>query len=299
MIDVTCPKCGAVYHSEQAHIGKQLKCVKCGGVVPIVVPPDRTVVSRQPTIPSAKGQTAYDPAKKHRRIYGFGITAVVMAAVVLSVVFLRPTSVSKQGIHTPSNVQEQPSSPSSQNAENTGNWQVVDAEPVAAPGQQAATDGRKPTEITDPRPTDYNSLPTGTRIEEDIGIGGHGKLTVENGTSDDAVVRLCDVATDQTLRWFFVQAHSSAHVAKVPRGTYRLAFTTGLNWVESEDTFSWHPSYSEFDKTFEFSERRDSEGVQYKAISVTLNPVMFGNVKTKTITREEFLRGHRHVVLQR
>jgi hypothetical protein len=32
---------------------------------------------------------------------------------------------------------------------------------------------------------------------------------------------------------------------------------------------------------------------------VTLNPVMFGNVKTKTITREEFLRGHRHVVLQR
>src|SRR5271157_357605 len=301
MIDVACPTCGAVYHSEPAHFGKQLKCVKCGGMVPIAVPPDRTVVQRQPTIPRAKSYTVYPAVNKHRHVYALAITAAVIVAVVVSVLFLRPSSGSKQGTPTPSKTQEQATpQPNPNAAETANNFEVVDAEPaVAHGGQQVSADGRNPLKVADPRPTDYNTLPTGTRIEEDIGTGGHGELDVDNGTSEDAVVRLCDGTTDQTLRWFFVQAHSSARVAKVPRGTYRLIFTTGLNWVEAEDTFTWHPSYSEFDKTFEFNEQRNSEGVQYKAISVTLNPVLFGNVRTKTITREEFLKGHRHIALQR
>jgi hypothetical protein len=297
MIDVTCPQCGVVYHSEQFHVGRQLRCVKCGAMVPIVVPSDRTVVQRQSTIPSAKNRSVYSPKNKHRRIYAFAITAVVIAVTIASVLFLRTTSVSKQDAPSPSRIQEQAPSQPNPNAESTDNFEVVDAQPAAS--QRGVVDEPKHMKTADPRPTDYNTLPTGTRIEEDIGTGGHGELDVDNGTSEDAVVRLCDDTTDQTLRWFFVQAHSSAHVAKVPRGTYRLIFTTGLNWVEAEDTFSWHPSYSEFDKTFEFNEQRNSEGVQYKAISVTLNPVLFGNVRTKTITREEFLKGHRHVALQR
>ena len=82
------------------------------------------------------------------------------------------------------------------------------------------------------------------------------------------------------------------------------AFTTGLNWVESnegdgEGTFSWHPAYSEFEHNFEFSEQRNSEGVHYHNISVTLHSVPAGNVRTRAITREEFLKGHRHVAAQR
>ncbi len=297
MIDVACPKCGAVYHSEQNHIGRRLKCVKCGGMVPILVLTDHTVVQRQSTIPRAKSYTVYPLVKKHRHIYALAITAAVIVAAVVSVIFLRPSSVSKEDIVIPSKVQEQTPAPPNPNAETTDKFEVVDVEPGAT--QHPSGDGVKPAKIAEPRPSDYNTLPTGTRIEEDIDTSDHGELDVDNGTSEDAVVRLCGVTTDQTLRWFFVQAHSSAHVAKVPRGSYRLIFTTGLDWIESEDSFRWHPSYSEFDKTFEFNEQRDSEGVQYKAISVTLNPVLFGNVKTKTITREEFSKGHRHVALQR
>jgi len=174
---------------------------------------------------------------------------------------------------------------------NSPDFQIISEAPI--------TKSDKPAHVADGRPTEYNSLPTGTRIEEDLGTGGHGELTVENGTSEDAVARLSDVANDETSRWFFVQAHSSAKVPQIPEGTYRLTFTTGLNWDESEDAFSWHPSYSEFDRTFEFREQRDSERVQYHSISVTLHPVRFGNVRTKTITREEFLKGHRHVALRR
>jgi hypothetical protein len=82
-------------------------------------------------------------------------------------------------------------------------------------------------------------------------------------------------------------------------GTSQSSTRTGLNWVESKDTFSWHPAYSEYERSFDFSEQRDSDGVQYHSISVTLQGVPLGNVRTKTITREEFLKGHRHVALQR
>jgi hypothetical protein len=112
-------------------------------------------------------------------------------------------------------------------------------------------------------------------------------------------VRLSDTSTDETVCWFFVQAHSSAHMKHIPQGRFTLAFTTGLNWNESEDVFTWHPSYDQFDQVFEFNDQRDSERVHYETINVTLNPVLFGNVQTKTITREEFLKGHRHVALQR
>jgi hypothetical protein len=131
-----------------------------------------------------------------------------------------------------------------------------------------------------------------------MGTAGHGKLTVQNGTGEDAVMRLSDVTTDQTVRWFFVKAHSSAHVPRIPQGEYRLMYTTGLNWVKSDDVFTWQPSYNEFERTLDYSEQRDSEGIQYHTISVTLNSVLFGNVRTRKITREEFLRGHRHVALQ-
>jgi len=50
------------------------------------------------------------------------------------------------------------------------------------------------------------------------------------------------------------------------------------------------PSYNEFERTFQYSEQRDEEGVQYHDISVTLQPVRGGNVHTRNISRDEFLR---------
>jgi hypothetical protein len=166
-------------------------------------------------------------------------------------------------------------------------------------GEEPIPNSSNVTDRAEPRPTEYNSLPTGTRIEEDVGTNGHGELAVENGSNEDAVVRLAYVEVDETVRWFFVQAHSTGRVRKIPAGNYKLAFTTGLNWVESEDTFSWHPTYSEFERSFDFKEQHDSDGVQFHSIRVTLHSVPFGNVRTKTITREEFLRGHKHIALER
>jgi hypothetical protein len=211
--------------------------------------------------------------RKRRRTYTVGIVAPA-AAVLIAFLSLRYANTPKEQISTNKTDEAQ-------------KWTIVGEETPPASAQPA-----------DPRPTEYNSLPTGTRIEEDSGTSGHGKLAVENGTSEDAVARLSDATTDQTVRWFFVKAHSSAHMSRIPQGTYRLAYTTGLNWVESNDAFSWQPTYDKFERTLDYDEQRDSEGVKYHTVRVTLNSVLFGNVRTRTITREEFLRGHRHIPLQ-
>jgi hypothetical protein len=285
MIDVTCSQCGAVYHSKKAYVGKQLRCTKCGSVVPIVVGVARAVQHSSSSSPIKSHTVSRSP--KHRRIYSFAIAAIVIAVVAISVAFLRRPGVRRQGT-TLADMKEPAASQSREKVENRDQWQITGEEPIPAPSQQTS----RPIQL-DTRPTDYNSLPTGARIENDIGTDGNGKLAVENGTNEDAVVRLSQLTTAQTLRWFFVKAHRSAHVARIPEGSYRLAFTTGLNWVESEDAFSWHPSYAEFERTFEYREQRDTERVQYKSISVTLHPVPYGNVRTKPITRDEFLRAAR------
>ena len=120
--------------------------------------------------------------------------------------------------------------PSSQGPDQTasskaeGNFSVED---VAVPERKASGDSidavqrspqsRNDVQMPDPKPANCASLPTDNRIGEDIGTNGHGTLTIENGTSEDAAAELSDVRTDGTVRYFFVQAHSSAEVAKIAR----------------------------------------------------------------------------------
>jgi hypothetical protein len=46
------------------------------------------------------------------------------------------------------------------------------------------------------------------------------------------------------------------------------------------------------EKQFPYSEERVGNEIQYREIKVTLHPVVGGNVRTISISREEFLRGN-------
>jgi hypothetical protein len=291
MIDVTCSQCGAVYHSDETHVGKHLRCARCGSLVPILGAA-RKIVSQPisaPSAPQVHQAQARKSASRFKSSYmifsAFGIL-LVFGGVGLVVHRIHTGTASVSDIDNAAAVQQ--STPE----------QGSHTEPTII-GEEPIPTSDKPTSRADPRPAEYNSLPTGTRIEDDVGTGGHGELTVDNGSDEDAVVRLAQTDVDETVRWFFVKTHATAHIRKIPAGTYALSFTTGLNWVESEDTFSWHPSYSEFERSFEFKEQHDSQRVEYHSISVTLHSVPFGNVRTRAITRAEFLKSHKHVALQR
>ena len=266
MIDVACPQCGVVYHTLETNAGKHILCTKCGHVITIVL----AVTRPTPSAPAVAAPTTIASTKRRYKLTLIAVAAV--AVLVVAFLVLRHNDSPKGTDATKLDVVDEQSPP-------TSNSPKIDTTP-------------------EPRPTEYNSLPTGTRIEKDTGIQGHGELTVENGTTEDAVVRLSDATTDQTVRWFFVKAKTSAKMTRIPQGSYRLAYTTGLNWVESDDAFSWQPTYDEFERQFNYDESRDSEGIQFHKISVTLNAVLLGNVHTRTITREEFLKGHQHIPLQ-
>jgi hypothetical protein len=149
-------------------------------------------------------------------------------------------------------------------------------------------------EAIEPRPKRYNSLPTGSRLSDDIGIGGHGKLSVSNRTNLDAVVRLYNRSTLETVRWFFVKADSSCTMTAIPEGDYVLAYASGLDWDDSDDVFRWNPSYHEFEAGVSFTEQSDTDRIRYQEFSVTLHPVVGGNARAKSISRSDFLKGHRH-----
>jgi hypothetical protein len=126
----------------------------------------------------------------------------------------------------------------------------------------------------------------------DVGSNGYGELEVQNGTSEDAVLSLYDSAADETVRDVYVQARHSVRMKEIPRGTYQLAYTAGLDWDDGDAIFRCDPEYAQFERDFGFTEERNEEGVQYQTITVTLHPVIGGNIRTKRISREEFLKSH-------
>jgi hypothetical protein len=134
-----------------------------------------------------------------------------------------------------------------------------------------------------------SSIPNGTRILPDVGTAGYGVLEVQNGTSEDAVLSLYDSSTDETARDVYVQARHSVRMNGIPEGNYRLAYTAGLDW-DGRDAFRCDPDYAQFERDFVYTEEKNHENVQYHSITVTLQPVIGGNVRTRRISKEEFLK---------
>jgi hypothetical protein len=88
MINVTCPQDGEVYHADVAHIGKHIRCKKCGALLPILGGRG-TIVQASPDVngvrksqPQAKDRSV--PPGPRRTV---GIT-VVVAVIAVGVLIL-------------------------------------------------------------------------------------------------------------------------------------------------------------------------------------------------------------------
>lgn len=289
-MDVACPQCGLIHHSEEAHIGKHLRCARCGAVVPILEAA-RDIVHQTATAPPAKSASRVrqaTPSKSAIRFKSSYTTPVAVGVLTAVAIAFLPNL-----FHTAKSRTQQEHLQAKPSSQDTNiDFQIVDEEPLPK---------RDKPHVDDPRPVEYNSLPTGTRIIDSTDSNGNGELAVENGTSNDAVICLnrSDSDVNETVLGFFVKSGSTAHIHKIPEGAYSVAFTTGLNWVEDKGEFSWHPEYDEFEHAFDFSEQRVGDRLQYDSLRVTLHTVPHGNISARKITRERFLKGHKHITLVR
>src|SRR5208282_6867546 len=85
MIDVPCPQCGLMYHSELAHLGRCIKCSRCGATVPIIESAKAVVPSRHRRDSVRRSSSL----KLNRQKWGVPILALAVAlAIVLTALSL-------------------------------------------------------------------------------------------------------------------------------------------------------------------------------------------------------------------
>lgn len=296
-MDLNCPNCRATYHASPEHIGKAIRCSVCGAIVPITAFPQPLEVEpvTRPTVPSGRHtQTGPSHVIRTHKAGRWWSGLIVGGALAGALIVLAGLAWFRSGPDLPEVVSTQPSAASASGTE------VRPEAPTAAPEEsldlvpetphraKRATEGVQ----VDRPPEHYTSLATGAQLEEDSGTEGHGELTIVNGTQTDAVVRLYDAYTAQTLRFRFVKSQEPLLLTGIPPGEYDLAFTTGLDWDKENLTFRWGPSYQQFERAVVYGEEREGREIRFNTVRVTLHPVLHGNARTKRISREQFLRGH-------
>lgn len=131
------------------------------------------------------------------------------------------------------------------------------------------------------------SLPTGTQITPPVGRG-YSQLTVKNGNSVDAVFKLVDVDTGQTLRFMYVQANDNLTVDDLGTCTCDLRFATGIDWDVDQQKFRRNLALSAFSDPTEFAITVKDAMEYWSTLEVTLHPVVGGNARTETLSEDEF-----------
>jgi len=168
---------------------------------------------------------------------------------------------------------------------------VPSASPTRTP-TLAATPTATPTSTSTQPPT---PTPTATAVPVQIANGtvftadgtGLGELTVENGTSTDAIVKVVR-ADGSTVRSFYVVRQSSWTVADLPAGSYFVRFATGLDWDPVLLRFQRDRGFTEFEEVFDFTETEDASGTYYSTWRVTLHAVEGGSADTSDISEGDF-----------
>ena len=180
----------------------------------------------------------------------------------------------------------------------------ADREPLYSDSDAIATSNPAPVPIvtTDPRaassdgsgailnsasPTDSRPV-TGTYIKPLI-EEGYGELLIINGLGDDAVAVLTK-SSGSILFSVYVRSGEQFRVQGITDGTYRVLFTSGVDWDNARKEFGGSQEYYSMEGTLPFTTRTTSEGIEYTIYEVTLHTVSDGNVDRLPMTEEEFPR---------
>jgi hypothetical protein len=117
---------------------------------------------------------------------------------------------------------------------------------------------------------------------------GHGELTVENGSSSDAVVVLVNAGTGRAFRAMYVHALSVGRMLRVDPGTYRLQAAYGHDWDPNKWSFCRPGEVSQFAESLGFREWEDRDKINYTTFEVTLHSVAGGTARTVDIDPVRF-----------
>lgn len=132
------------------------------------------------------------------------------------------------------------------------------------------------------------SLPNGTNLIPPQDWQGHGNLRVDNGTSRDAVVKLVDRDSGDTLHFVYVQANHEVTIKNIRPCNCTFKFSMGRDWDQQTSKFLQNASFSKFTEPLNFEEIQAEDGVRWRGYKVTLHSVPTGNARTTPIRESDF-----------
>lgn len=290
MLELSCVRCGTRHFSGEDHIGKHIRCVGCGDVIPITYQDGRYRASDCPIEPISKArgsspavQRLWNALTRPRR----GSRRRLPYAIVAAFGLLLIATAGLVAFHWFSS---HPSLPAlSAVSRSTPTLPELSPDEVETVTPNA----------TDPRPnvqSDVSGDPfllnghmvNGSRLSPDLFTSGHGLLTVVNGTGADAVVNLVVSSTNETARSVYIRSGTSFTLEHIGPRAYRVIFSTGSNWDEKQQSFLQYPAYYEFGKILFFSEESKGNSLLYSHFTITLNPVPDGDVPQVNIDASKF-----------
>lgn len=257
--------CGEEYRADDAHVGRSIRCRKCGRIHQILPPPVEVHHSQPPRSATdrAESPSRQKPARETWRALSGWIVAATIAAFAVAGFLWRD---GQGGMVTP-----EASIPvsSSSASDNQGNPFLPATESDNCTGGGA----RRPSS------------------NEDLGGDfrrGKGEFEISNGTSYDAVAVLMDARTRHPGRAIYIRRGEKGRMIGIPVGSYRLQFQLGAAWTSGK-RFCYPVSKSEFDRTFDFDEHRLSDRLEYWEWSVTLNGVIGGTATAHRVSDDAFV----------
>ena len=126
----------------------------------------------------------------------------------------------------------------------------------------------------------------------DAEVEGH-VLTIDNGTTGYAIIKLRDAVSDRTVVSFFVQRGEKASLENIPDGSYTIQYAVGDALAEDCKSFpKGKASADKFPGPHAFTTRYEEDElgttVVHKSLTYTLYPVPGGNIRPESIGMEEF-----------
>jgi hypothetical protein len=160
----------------------------------------------------------------------------------------------------------------------------------ASSGERTVTELARPP-ASDPATTEPTAEPSGPRPDNGAvlvtrGTSGHGELAIENGTDQDALVTLAQGGS--AVRAVYVRSSGDTDLRGIADGTYDIFVAQGDGWNRELRRFTASPAYSRFDDPAPFQTVRESGGIRYTRLSITLQPVSGGNTSTVPVDPEAY-----------
>jgi hypothetical protein len=118
------------------------------------------------------------------------------------------------------------------------------------------------------------------------GAAGRGRLAVENGTEKDALLTLS--RDGRAVYAVYVRASGTTELTGVADGDYEMFVAQGDGWNAELRRFTGSPDYTKFADPASFATVRETDGIRYTRLRITLQPVVGGAAGTVPVDPESY-----------